>query len=121
MFVARLADCPEFLAGDHTHLRELLHPAKHGARVSYSVAHGWLAPGERSKRHVLSASEVYYFLAGTGDFRVDGAGVQVGPGTLLCVPPRSEQWVENTGPGTLEFLCLVEPAWTPACEEVVEA
>ena len=28
MFGTHLKHCPEFLAGDHTRLRELLHPAK---------------------------------------------------------------------------------------------
>ncbi|MDL1889109.1 cupin domain-containing protein, partial [Nitrospirales bacterium NOB] len=28
MFHTHLRECPEFLAGDHTRLRELLHPNK---------------------------------------------------------------------------------------------
>ncbi|MEQ1562042.1 MAG: cupin domain-containing protein, partial [Nitrospiraceae bacterium] len=55
-----LGDRPEFLAGDHTVLRELLHPAKQPVALGYSLAHGTLAPGCRSKWHRLISSEVYY-------------------------------------------------------------
>ena len=66
MVHVNLAARPEFLAGDHTRLRELLHPAKQALALGYSMAHGVLAPGARSKRHRLTSSEVYYIIAGRG-------------------------------------------------------
>lgn len=39
---------------------------------------------------------------------------------IVYVPPSAEQWVENCGDGTMEFLCLVDPAWKPEDEEVLE-
>lgn len=120
MLVTRIQDCPEFLAGDHTRLRELLHPARSPAEIRYSVAHGRLEPGRRSKRHRLVSSEVYYFLAGTGCFRIGDEAETVGPGSLVYVPPGATQWVENQGAGALEFLCLVDPAWRLEDETVDE-
>ena len=120
MFVTRLGDCREFLAGDHTVLRELLHPSKHRVRVNYSLAHGRLEPGARSKRHRLTSVEVYYFLAGSGVFWAGETSSPVAAGTLVCVPAGMEQWVENSGREPMEFLCLVEPAWKAEDEDVLE-
>jgi hypothetical protein len=53
VIVRRLNECEEFLAGDHTHLRELLHPDRVPVKIGYSVAHGHLVPGADSKRHRL--------------------------------------------------------------------
>ena len=120
MFVRKLTECPEFLAGDHTLLRELLHPAKAQAKVGYSLAHGIIRPGARSKRHRLASSEVYYFLAGRGRFWIGRESAEIKAGSVVYVPPQGEQWVENTGPADLEFLCLVDPAWKPEDETVTE-
>ena len=115
-----LADRREFLAGDHTFLRELLHPAKHPLALGYSVAHGTLAPGGRSKWHRLRSSEVYYFIAGRGRMTVDDSVVMIGPGSVIYVPPGGKQSLENSGSVAIEFLCLVDPAWQPEDEEVLE-
>ncbi|MEY4705341.1 MAG: hypothetical protein RL042_1546 [Nitrospirota bacterium] len=115
-----LADQPEFLAGDHTVLRELLHPAKQPLALGYSLAHGTLAPGARSKWHSLASSEVYYIIAGLGRLTVGDSVVSVGPGSVVYVPPGGKQSLENSGPTVIEFLCLVDPAWRPEDEEVLD-
>jgi mannose-6-phosphate isomerase-like protein (cupin superfamily) len=120
MLKTSLAECPEFVAGDHTLLRELLHPAKADLRLGYSLAHGRLEPGKRSKWHRLASSEVYYFMAGAGVFTGDDRSVPVAPGTVVYVPPGVKQSLVNNGPTIIEFLCLVDPAWRPEDEEVLE-
>ena len=115
-----LAGQPEFLAGDHTRLRELLHPAKQPLALGYSIAHGILAPGARSKRHRLTSSEVYYILAGRGRLTVDDVAVEVEPGSVVYVPPGGTQFLDNVGSTDIEFLCLVDPAWRPEDEDVLE-
>ncbi len=120
MFKTTLSECHEFLAGDHTVLRELLHPAKHSLRLGYSLAHGRLEPGKRSKWHRLASSEVYYFLAGAGVFTVDDRSVPVMSGTTVYVPPGAKQSLVNDGPSAIEFLCMVDPAWRSQDEEVLE-
>lgn len=119
MVIRQFDDCPEFLAGDHTLLRELLRPVPGAVAARYSLAQGRLAPGTSSKRHVLTASEVYYFLAGEGDIHVGGESARVRKGTVVAVPPGTAQWIRNTGTDALEFLCLVDPAWTPDCERIL--
>lgn len=120
MFKVRASDRPEFLAGDHTLLREILHPAKDQLKLNYSLAYGTLGPGLRSKWHVLESSEVYYFLAGEGRFTIDDHVTRVEAGTTLYVPPGGRQSLENTGSGSIEFLCLVDPPWKAEDEHVEE-
>ncbi len=120
MFKVAPADRPEFLAGDHTNLREIFHPAKHQLKLGYSLAHGTLAPGLRSKWHVLASSEVYYFIAGSGRFMIDDQVTAVEAGTTLYVPPGGKQSLENTGSSDIEFLCLVDPAWKAEDERILE-
>jgi mannose-6-phosphate isomerase-like protein (cupin superfamily) len=120
MIKITLKECPEFLAGDHTILRELLHPAKQDVALRYSVAHGRLAAGKRSKRHILSSSEVYYFLAGSGRLTVDSESCSVEAGSMVYVQPGGVQWLENTGTEDMEFLCLVDPAWKIEDETILE-
>ncbi len=115
-----LGDRLEFLAGDHTVLRELLHPAKQTLTFGYSLAHGTLAPGGRSKWHRLTSSEVYYIIAGRGILTVDDSAVAVEAGATIYVPPGARQSLENNGSTAIEFLCLVDPAWRLEDEEVLE-
>lgn len=120
MLKRTLSDCDEFLAGDHTVLRELLHPAKQDVKLGYSLAHGKLAAGRRSKGHVLTSSEVYYFLGGQGTLTIDGHTCSVGAGSAVYVPPGARQSLENTGTTDVEFLCLVDPPWRMEDETVLE-
>ena len=120
MLKRTLAECREFVAGDQTILRELLHPAKQDIRLGYSLAHGKLAPGRRSKLHILTSSEVYYFVAGSGRFTIDAETCSVEAGSAIYVPPGGRQSLENTGATELEFLCLVDPAWRAEDEKVLE-
>ena len=120
VFKVRPSDRPEFLAGDQTRLREILHPAKHPLKLGYSLAHGTLGPGQRSKWHVLETSEVYYFLAGQGRFMIGDEVTNVEAGTTLYVPPGGKQSLENVGSENIEFLCLVDPAWKSEDERILE-
>lgn len=120
MWKVTLEDRPEFLAGDHTRLREILHPAKYPLKLGYSLAHGTLSPGQRSKQHTLTSSEVYYFLSGQGRFTVNGHVTAIAAGTTVYVPPGEQQFLENTGVTDIEFLCLVDPAWRADDETVLE-
>jgi mannose-6-phosphate isomerase-like protein (cupin superfamily) len=120
VFKVTASERPTFLAGDHTRLREILHPAKHPLKLGYSLAHGTLGPGQQSKRHVLASSEVYYFIAGQGRFMIDDQVLSVEAGTTLYVPPGGRQSLENTGATDIEFLCLVDPAWKPEDEMILE-
>jgi len=120
LFKITSADRSEFLAGDHTRLREIFHPAKHRLSLGYSLAHGKLSPGCRSKQHVLTSSEVYYFITGTGRLTIDDQVTPVEAGTTVYVPPGERQYLENVGTTDIEFLCLVDPAWRSEDETILE-
>ncbi len=120
MFVTRLNDCAEFIAGDRTRLRELLHPDKTDAKVGYSLAHGYLDPGNQSLRHRLQSSEVYFFLAGEGMFTVEDRSMKISRGDMVYVPPGACQSLLNQGTEAIEFLCLVDPAWKMEDEDILE-
>src|SRR5262245_12587844 len=119
MFIRDLQECDEFLAGDRTVLRELLHPDKAPLDLRYSLAHATLPPGGVSLRHRLKVSEVYYVLEGRGLMRIGAEAREVGPGQAVYIPPHEVQSIENIGPGELKFLCIVDPAWRPELEEVI--
>ena len=119
MLIRDLQQCEEFRAGDHTILRELLHPDKQPLELRYSLAHAVVKPGQSSRPHSLKASEVYYILEGEGRMHIGGETAPVRPGQAVYIPPNAVQWIENTGEGDLVFLCIVDPAWRPEYELVL--
>ena len=56
MFIKRLGDCQEFIAGDVSILRELLHPGKSAFKIRYSLAHAKVAAGQKTRPHRLKSS-----------------------------------------------------------------
>ena len=118
MFIKDLLDCEEFIAGDNSLLRELLHPDKADLAISYSLAHAVVKPGQVSKPHKLKTSEVYYIMEGEGVMHINDESAEVHPGQAVYIPPRSTQYIHNTGKSELKFLCIVDPAWRREDEEV---
>jgi mannose-6-phosphate isomerase-like protein (cupin superfamily) len=51
---------------------------------------------------------------------IDAESAILKAGQAIYIPPRSTQWIENTGSGPLAFLCIVDPAWRPEDEEILE-
>lgn len=119
MFIRCLEECAEFTAGDHTRLREILHPDKQPVSIRYSLAHALLAPGESSTKHCLNSSEVYYIISGQGRMNINNEYSTVAPGSTVYIPPGALQWIENTGSGPLAFVCIVDPAWQSADETIL--
>ncbi len=119
MFIKDLKDCEEFIAGDNTILRELLHPDKADINLRYSLAHAILKPGLTSKLHKLTTSEVYYILEGEGTMRINDEYAKVIPGQAVYIPPYAKQCIKNTGNVDLKFICIVDPAWRIEDEEVL--
>ena len=119
MFIKELQKCEEFIAGDNTILRELLHPEKEMINLRYSLAHAIVKPGETSYRHKLKNSEVYYILEGEGMMHIDNEFAKVCPGQTIYVPPNAMQCIKNIGQGDLKFLCIVDPAWRKEDEEIL--
>lgn len=111
MLVQKLSDCEEFLAGDSTRLRELLHPDKQPLALRYSLAHATLPVGETSQPHSLKTSEVYYILSGKGEMHIGDETQLVEPGDAVYIPSQARQFIANCGSEPLIFICIVDPAW----------
>ena len=118
MFISDLQQCEEFIAGDSTVLRELLHPDKADLSLRYSLAHAVLKPGATSQAHSLKTSEVYYILEGSGRMHINDETALVTSGQTVYIPPRTKQFIENVGETDLKFLCIVDPAWRKEDEEI---
>jgi mannose-6-phosphate isomerase-like protein (cupin superfamily) len=121
MFIKDLKKCEEIIAGDNTTLRELLNPLKEDIIIRYSLAHAKVKPGEITYAHRLKSSEVYYVLEGEGEMYIDSEKEKVSAGQAIYIPPNSIQRIRNTGISDLVFLCIVDPAWKPEDEELVES
>jgi mannose-6-phosphate isomerase-like protein (cupin superfamily) len=120
MLVRRLKNCEQFVAGDGSILRELLHPDKIDVAIHYSLAHARVGPGETTKAHRLRTAEAYYILRGKGRMHIDAETADVDADCAIYIPPGSIQSIENTGRDDLIFLCIVDPAWQPQDEELIE-
>ena len=120
MFIKDLKKCEEIIAGDNSILRKLLNPLKEDMAIRYSLAHARVRPGEITLAHRLKSAEVYYAVEGKGEMYVDDEREEVSAGQAIYIPPNSVQRIRNTGKDDLVFLCIVDPAWKPEDEELVE-
>lgn len=118
MLIKSLKNCPEFIAGDKTLLRELLHPDKADVKCRYSLAHAIVKPKESSTPHALKTTEVYYILEGEGTVHIGDESAKVCAGDMIYIPPNARQFITNSGNSDLKFLCIVDPAWR-AEDEIV--
>jgi mannose-6-phosphate isomerase-like protein (cupin superfamily) len=80
--------------------------------------------GHRSvlvREHVLIAcSEVYFIIHGRGRMYINNEENDVQKHDTVYIPPHAVQSIENIGSEDLEFLCIVDPAWRPAVEEILD-
>jgi mannose-6-phosphate isomerase-like protein (cupin superfamily) len=120
MRVQKLNDCTEFVAGDGTLLRELLHPDKQAIALRYSLAHAIVPMGRTSTPHSLKTSEVYFILRGQGEMHIDDETQMVEPGDAIYIPPNTKQFIRNCSMEPLVFICIVDPAWRKEDETVYE-
>ena len=120
MLIQKLNDCTEFTAGDHTILRELLHPDKQPLALRYSLAHATVSAGQASTPHSLKTSEVYYILKGIGEMHIENEIQSVEPGDAIYIPPNAVQFIRNIGAEPLVFICIVDPAWRQEDETVYD-
>jgi len=118
MLIQKLNNCPEFVAGDGTLLRELLHPDKQAIALRYSLAHAIVPVGQTSVSHSLSTTEVYYILSGVGEMHINDETQTVEPGDAIYIPPHAKQFIYNSGTEPLVFICMVDPAWQKVDETI---
>lgn len=119
MIIKSLDTIAGFRAGDASLLKEILHPAKEPLEIGYSLARASVEPGARTLPHRLKSTEVYVIVEGRGRMRVGDEQADVRTGDTIVIPPGEVQSIENIGPNSLVFLCIVDPAWRAEDEEVL--
>ncbi|MDD1693484.1 MAG: cupin domain-containing protein [Methanoregula sp.] len=122
MLIRDVADSPHERVIDRSLLCELLHPDKvpGAGGLGCSVAHAIVPHGESTLPHVLKRStELYYILSGTGEMHIAGEHAPIREGQVVLIPPGAEQYIRNSGPGDLIFLCIVDPKWQADDEVLV--
>ena len=119
MCMKKLKSCKEFIAGDDSFLRELLHPERDDCNIAYSLAHATVEAGKKTKPHKLKSCEVYYIISGSGLMHIDDKSFDVSEDCTVYIQPGSLQYIENTGDCELKFLCIVDPAWKQEDEEIL--
>lgn len=119
MLIKDLKNCPEFISGDGCILRELLHGPNEKLEFRYSLAYAIVKPGQKSFRHSLKTSEIYYILQGEGLIHIDDDAQPVRPDQAVVIPIHGVQYIENTGTNDLVFLCMVDPGWRMEDEVVL--
>ena len=63
--IIKFAENQFFKAGDHTTLKEVLHPVNRNLDLPFSMAFAFLEPGESSLLHFLTNTEIYFITSGS--------------------------------------------------------
>ena len=79
-----------------------------------------MQPNSNIPLRSLTSNEVEYFIKGNGKIILDGITFEVKSGDSLFIPKGTKQKTLNDSNSELEFLSIVEPAWTPLVEERFE-
>ncbi len=106
----RAADLRAFriAPGDTNYFAVLLDPVTDGVTFTFVVeifARGGATPPNAHS----TAHEVFFVLHGEGVATSNGERHPIAAGDTLLLPPGSEHVVENTGPGKLYCLTLMQP------------
>jgi mannose-6-phosphate isomerase-like protein (cupin superfamily) len=120
MLIKSLAACPPLIANDGCRIFELLHSNNDAIELPYSIAVAEVEPGERSYRHRLRQTEVYYVLEGRGHMHIDEDTRELTSGDAVLIPGGAAQWIENVDDTMLRFIAIVSPPWSAADDERLE-
>jgi mannose-6-phosphate isomerase-like protein (cupin superfamily) len=78
--------------------------------ANFSITWVDCAPGSRQQDHVHDANEqVYIILRGSGLMRVGAEEREVGPGTLIFIPPGTAHSILNTSAEVLTYVSATAP------------
>ena len=120
MSVRKNSEIETIPGNEGTKIKQYFHPHNTLNGISYSLAQFTLDVGKKSLLHKIKSSEIYYILEGDAVLRINKESHQLKKDDSMYVPPMSEQCIENTGLTNLRFLCIVEPAWKPEDEIILE-
>lgn len=120
MSVRKNSEIETILGNEGTKIKQYFHPHNTLNGIGYSLAHFTLEPGKKSTVHKIKSSEIYYILEGDAVLMINDEIHQLKKDDSAYVPPMSKQYIKNVGTIDLRFLCIVEPAWKPEDETILE-
>ena len=101
-----------YITKDGSEIRELLHPAHHGAR-NQSLAEALVPAGCTTLLHRHDCTEeIYHVTRGTGVMTLGAEKFPIGPGDSVLIPPGTPHRVANSGETELLILCCCAPAYS---------
>lgn len=111
----------EFIEGDEDiKIKQYFNPQNTSNEINYSIAQFLLESGKKTKLHKIKSAEIYYILEGKGKLKINEEIFELKKDDSAYVSPNSKQFIENIGVEDLRFLCIVEPAWKPEDDEILE-
>lgn len=75
--------------------------------TTFAVRLFTLAPGGHTPAHTHPFEHGVVVLRGRGTVLTPNGPIPIGEGTMVFVPPGEHHQFRNTGPGPLEFLCVI--------------
>ena len=120
MSVRKNSEVETISGNEGTKIKQYFHPHNTLNGINYSLAQFTLEVGKKSLLHKIKSSEIYYILEGDAVLKINEESYQLKKDDSVYVPPMSEQYIENMGSTNLRFLCIVEPAWKPEDEIILE-
>jgi mannose-6-phosphate isomerase-like protein (cupin superfamily) len=111
MLIIDLDSIQQITGSEGTQIKQIFHPHNTMLGIRYSMAQCKIEPGKSSKPHKLKSSEVYFIITGQGVLHIDDESCSVKRNQAVYIPPHSRQFIQNVGKTSLEFLCIVDPAW----------
>lgn len=120
MYLKKFKDVKPFVGRDKTEIRQYFQPDNTNCQIRFSLAHFTLGPSQRSAKHKIRSSEVYFILEGRGKIKINDELIEVESGDAVHIPPHSIQFIKNIGNSDLKFICIVDPAWRQEDETILE-
>lgn len=94
--------------GEGVHRRWLISP-KSGSE-NFAIRFFRIERGGVSPSHSHDWEHGVFILSGRGTVTLDGKRYEVGPGTYIFIPPKTEHSFEQKGEEELTFICVI-PGW----------
>lgn len=120
MSVRKDSEIESIHGAEGTKIKQYFHPHNTLNGINYSLAQFTLEPGKKSLLHQIKSSEIYYILEGEAILKINEESHMLKKDDSCYVPPMSKQCIENSSSANLRFLCIVEPAWKPEDEIILE-
>lgn len=98
----------EFPTAERCYITEIMNTAQ---SPQLSIAQARVEPGVTTANHAVAGTlECYYIQQGEGEMFLNGQSIgRVGPGDVVRIPAETPQYIRNTGPEDLVFLCVCTP------------